>query len=441
MGTELTTLRGYQRPHHGKILRALESDHGAVLDASDTGTGKTHVALACCRVLGERPFVVCPKPVVHSWEEASRIQGVELRGICSYEKARGRGQRLNYFNPQIFGPNFRRESSSDYGREIPYGRGSLWKWSENHSLMIFDEVHRCSGNASLQSKMLIAAKRQSERVLCLSATAADDPRQLKALGYALGLHTLRNYKWWLLSRGCVPGRFGGFDWPEDMRDESVLMLHQDIFGSGKGARMAKALIPNFPKTQIETLLLRDTDGKAAALARQIREAHKGKAKLLEIHALRQRLELMKIPDLVLMAKDKSLTSRVVLFVNYRASAAALAKKLKAPVIEGGVSGLVRQQFQDGFQAGKIPILVANSAAAGEGISLHDFITQADITTLISPTFSAKQLRQVFGRVNRDQGGFSQQFLVGFEGTIEEEILKTVMQKSDRLDLLNDGDLI
>jgi hypothetical protein len=73
--------------------------------------------------------------------------------------------------------------------------------------------------------------------------------------------------------------------------------------------------------------------------------------------------------------------------------------------------------------------------------MHDPFTQRDRTTLISPCCSGRQFKQVVGRVNRDGGGFSQQFVVLFSDTREEEIAARMEAKGYNIDLLNDGDLL
>jgi hypothetical protein len=45
---------------------------------------------------------------------------------------------------------------------------------------------------------------------------------------------------------------------------------------------------------------------------------------------------------------------------------------------------------------------------------------------------------MLGRVHRDGGAFSQQRLVGFADTLEETIVRTLAERCDRIDLLNDG---
>ena len=47
-------LRDFQVGSKDRLVAAVRS-HGAGLDASDTGVGKTHVACAACQELGLRP--------------------------------------------------------------------------------------------------------------------------------------------------------------------------------------------------------------------------------------------------------------------------------------------------------------------------------------------------------------------------------------------------
>ncbi|MFI3244303.1 MAG: hypothetical protein R3Y56_08630 [Akkermansia sp.] len=60
----------------------------------------------------------------------------------------------------------------------------------DNALIIFDEAQNCRGRDSLNSKMLIAARRQHHRILLCSATAASSPLEMRSIGFTLGLHML-----------------------------------------------------------------------------------------------------------------------------------------------------------------------------------------------------------------------------------------------------------
>jgi superfamily II DNA or RNA helicase len=439
---------------HVERLQDALRRHNAALDASDTGTGKTYCAIEVARRMGVRPLVLCPKSVIRSWQRVAEAAGVEA-DVVNYESARGASKN--------------KRCSSVWGQQKPYGSGSYWEWSVRPRLMIFDEVHRCGGMTTLHSKMLLAAKRQGTPLLLLSATAADDPVRMKALGFALGLFEVANFKWWLMKHGVNPGRWGGFQFSQhyEVREAAMLKLHAQLFPS-RAARIRKSEIEGFPQTVIEPRLLNDVSGKARTLSDELhalyarRQAQAGDAErdsednrdgdeenrnpasaLVQMLRRRQALELLKVPDLAELASDHATTSRVVIFVHYaetlRALQGALRKEFgEVPVIDGTNTAAERQRVQDDFQANRIPVLLCNAEAGGVALSLHDPTGKVERTALISPGWSARQFRQILGRVHRDGGAYSQQLLVGFADTVEERIMATVAERANRLDLLNDG---
>ena len=56
-----------------------------VIDASDTGTGKTYCAIATCALLKLTPFIICPKSVIANWSNVCNEFGVKYLGISNYE--------------------------------------------------------------------------------------------------------------------------------------------------------------------------------------------------------------------------------------------------------------------------------------------------------------------------------------------------------------------
>ena len=429
-------LLDYQRGHYAQLLRALVKN-GSALDASDTGTGKTFVALEIAKAMEAVPFVVGPKSARGSWEDAAKNvgQGIQFVG---YEKLRGarRGDDL---------------ARTEWLVEQPWGKGSLLRWKQDFYLVIFDEVHRCGGETSLNSKALIAAKRQAEYILCLSATAADDPRQMKALGYTLGLHGLSKrepipYVNWLLKHGCTPGVFGGFDFTRDMekQDRVFRKLNTELF-PGRGARMRKCEIPGFPQTQIDAKLF-TADQVAVKWASELHGFNQRPESLEEAVECRQRLELLKVPFFIDLAEDYSRNSKVVIFVNFTETRLRIveelqAKKYSVGQIYGDQDDDERHSTAKQFQANELDILVAMSQAASESWSAHDPTGHVERTVLISPGDSGRQAKQLIGRANRQGGAYSQQFLCYFQGTYEEAVADRQRQKSFNIDLLNDGDFV
>ena len=95
MGIEDKLLK-YQVPHFFQLEEIFKVKN-CVLDASDTGTGKTYVALALALSLGKKPLVICPKSVIPNWISVAKTLGVELFGIANYELIKG----CKYYTPKL----------------------------------------------------------------------------------------------------------------------------------------------------------------------------------------------------------------------------------------------------------------------------------------------------------------------------------------------------
>lgn len=451
-------LRAYQVPHAARLLASLRI-HRAALDGSDTRTGKCYAALAVARELGVTPFIVCPKVAKPGWLKASKDLGVPVH-LANFEAARGVSKKINWHNPAVFGPSFRQHAESELGYERHFGaKASQWVWSQAFEFAIFDEAHRCGGSKSLNSKMLIAARRQFGKVLILSATIGEDPTQFKATGYALGLFDLKDFHWWLMKRGCSPGVFGGVSFGSDPweREEALLKINSEIYNCApvpRGSRIRKTDIPGFPKTQIDVTLL-PAEGKVEKLDSDLRKAYALKAAsakdashhLTKITKIRQSLELLKIPDLVSLAQHyyEGSGARVAIFVNYTETidrlVEALSKAFKSPIpfIDGrDVSGKRRDIIRAEFQANEHPVLVLNSAAGGEGISLHDEAGVIERVQLIVADYNAKTLKQVLGRPHALGAAFSLQLILAYEGTLEQEVVEDAVGKLRDLSTVNEG---
>jgi superfamily II DNA or RNA helicase len=261
------------------------------------------------------------------------------------------------------------------------------------------------------------------------------------------LFELSGFRWWLLRHGCEPGVFGGFSLTEDTEAVRLAMakISKSIFSVSRGARMRKEQIPNFPKTHVATRLITDETGKAPQLALDLAEAYENSKSLEALTAIRMALELLRVDALGGLAEDYALTSKVIIFVNYTATAEALRKRLFAafggvPTIDGSNDTWYREAIKVSFQRNEIPVLICNNQAGGEGISLHDPKGQVERTSLISPCYSGRQMKQVLGRPQRDGGAFSQQFFIYFADTPEERIAAEVERKLGNLDALNDAEL-
>lgn len=426
----------YQQQHAEGIERAL-LNYRVALDASDPGTGKTYVACAVAARLRCPVVIVTTKATLPSWEKVARGFGITPMLVTNYERVR-MGKL----------PACRKQ-----------GKGYVWNVPQD-ALLIFDEVQKCKGRTSQNAALLVAARSQHLRVLLCSATAAENPLEMRAIGFALGLHTYFNFYHWARQNGVVDGFFG-----LEFRGGADVMrsLHAQIFPQ-RGSRLRIADIPEFPDTQVEAAIIET--GKAKAIQREYdtmrRELHRAEksddraalrqladamnAKRANAMTLvtrsRQAIELYKVPAMCEMTRaaiEEGMS--VVILVNFSETITALSKELEClDIIVGGQTAAERQAVIDRFQRNETNVVLANIQAGGVGVSLHDPTGQRPRLSIISPTFSAADLRQALGRVHRAGGAASVQKICFAAGTVEEHTAEVCADKLANIDLLNDGDL-
>lgn len=458
------TLREYQQPHFTRLLTYL-IQYNFAHDGSDTGVGKMYVGAALINAIGKEALVICPLSVVPTWEEVLNGFGAVNTTVMNYESA---WRKL--------------------GSKKVWGSGSYFQFHRKYPVVAFDEVHRAGGETTINSKMLIAAKRAGSIILTQSATIAETPLRMKAFGYAAGLHGLNadgdNWIGFLLRNQCKPGTFGGWTFSAEAHPEILPGLQEEIYKCERGSRLRKSEIPGFPKMTTEVRLLGNPDKQLMRLGDELLAYYNGRAvkantfaeraeakyraavktaqelgeeipergqtgeELAKMMMIRQQLETAKVPLIADMIEDAMEDSKVAVFCNFNETIEQLAKvcssrKCKYGIIRGVRSGSgdgVREQVKKDFQANLLDVVLVNIEAGGVGLSLHDPVTQVPRTQIICPTFSGTALKQVLGRSNRLEGGFSRNFLCYFEGTFEGVIARIVRGKLDNLDLLNDAEL-
>ena len=432
----MNTLLPYQKEHADNIAASV-AQHRVALDASDPGTGKTYVACSVAARLGKPVVIVTTKATAPNWGTVAAGFGIKPILVSNYEKV-----RIGKL------PECRRS-----------GNRYVWNVPQD-ALIIFDECQKCKGRTSLNAKLLIAARAQHLRILLCSATAASNPLEMRAIGFALGLHTITDFWAWSV-------RYGVRETPFGMKftggEYYLKALHEKIFPS-RGSRLRIADIPNFPETIIESAIVETGKAKAIQdeydnlkyeLRKAEREADGNKldeiaealgskkaSHLTLVLRARQAIELHKVPAMVEMTKTAIEEGQsVVLLVNFTETICALAAKLNcSDIICGGQSAEERQSVIDRFQRNEIPLVIANIQAGGVGVSLHDPTGKRSRLSIISPTFSAADLRQALGRVHRAGGAASIQKICFAAGTCEEHTAQVCAAKLAHIDLLNDGDM-
>lgn len=421
---------------------------GAALDASDTGTGKTYTACGVAKTLKLKIAVVCPKSVIPAWERVIADFGLHQVFVLNYEKLRG--GRTEWCIGRSFAPN----QPLQNGYRVTHQRDPFrWNLPPN-TLLIFDEAHRCKGANSLNSKLMIMARVNQVFTLALSATAAANPTEMKALGFLLRLFDQGQYWAWCKRYGCVQGAYGGNQFNGDQR--ILLGLHRQIFPN-RGSRIRIADLGDAFPERIISAESYNLGSQAADVRAAYDEMEDALAMLDErtrdyaIGALtammkaRQRSELLKVPMMADMASDLvEEGNSVAIFVNFTETITQLTERLSAHlpgVIMGGQTDVARQAHIDDFQADRKRIIIANIRAGGVGISLHDLNGNYPRVGLVCPTFSAIDLVQVLGRLHRAGARSRAVYRIIFAAaTVEEDACRAVRGKLTNLAALNDGDL-
>jgi superfamily II DNA or RNA helicase len=261
----------------------------------------------------------------------------------------------------------------------------------------------------------------------------------------------KQYYTWLYAHGVTKGRFG----LQFNNDKEVLKkLHNDIF-INRGVRLTRDTIPNFPESQIDAEcynMEEDAQNKInniyaemeAELAKlRKKEKTDKESQLTIILREREKIELLKVPLFIEMIEDGIDNGMsIVVFLNFTQTLNSIAKKLNISCIfDGKTKSDTRQQNVDDFQSNKQRVILVNLQSGGAGLSLHDLDGNYPRLALISPSYSAVNMRQALGRVWRDSAkSKSIQKIVFVSGTIEEKVCKQVNEKLNNLDLINDGDL-
>jgi SNF2 family DNA or RNA helicase len=431
-------LYDWQMHHTGRLIKSIKL-HGVAKDGSDTGTGKTVMALKVAEHLGLLPFVVCPLSVAPSWKEC-------VHKIFPLLKA-----------PTVWNYEKLKMGTTPFLKKK--GRGYEWQIDRDRMLLIFDEDHKCKGSKSKNGKMLIAAKKQGYRLLLLGATSFSSPLEMKALGYALGLHDNTGWWKWCLSNNCKPKPWGGLEYRATT--DHLETLHKMVYDN-KGSRIR---VKDLPKgTFPENLILSDsyalTDDSTKSIAEVYEEMFVEITQLQDKMAedeypsemtnmLRQRqeIELLKVPlfsDLIFDHLEGG--SSVVVFLNFKATIAAVGERLLDKSIEmseinGDQTSEERQASIAKFQENNTKVILCALQAGGVGVNLHDLHGEHPRVSLISPSYSAVDLKQALGRIHRSGSKTPAiQKIVFAKDTIEDEVCAAVRAKLRNIDLINDNDV-
>ena len=442
-------LLGYQLPHMLQLQETM-SLNDCILDASDTGTGKTYTALALCKTLKKDPFIICPKSVIPSWLSAAKHFSMDIFGIANYELLKGCKYYTNQLE-KVDCPYMDVVNTPADSKKKKIKKDFIFQLPSN-VMVIFDEAHRCKNYKSITSRLLISIKKTNCKTLLLSATITDKIICFKPFGVVFGFYDdLKKFNVWIrrqLKMNTI--KYKNADTSDD--EIKLKIIHDNIF-PGKGSRMKiKELGDLFPKNQIvsQSYLCNDYDKVQNNYdiindaLEDLKKKEKRAEALGKIIRARQKIEMYKVPIFIDLAEE-ALDSKysVVIFVNYRETMNLLAHHLKADcLIHGDQNMDERQSCIEDFQANRRNIIIAIMQAGGVGISLHDLHGGHPRMSLISPTWTGQDIKQALGRIHR-AGSKSPalQRIVYCSGTYEDQLSTIITNKITTIDAINDGDLM
>lgn len=456
MQIDTTGLLEPQFKHVQKLIDSLYLN-GHAVDMSETGTGKTYAAAATIREMN-RPFaVICPKSVIHQWNNILSAFKLKAVTVINYEKiCRGNTKWLKWKKLQDPMQPYNESAK----RQLPE-----FKFDPN-TLIVVDEGHKCKGTDTSNSWMLVALKLQGYKVLVSSATVATSPLEMKAFGFMTNLHALYNFRDFCRVHGAeLLPQYGAmsFNLASSEAREAMMQLNEYLFDTTKCASRMKVedFGKQFPESHIvaeaydlgsnESKIQAVYDDMEAELAKLEEKAENYSEHIFAVMMeARRKAELCKVPLFVEMVEDLYDEGKsVVLFLNFTDSVDAVVKRLdkmkkfkdQIGYIVGGQSEKARVSDINAFQSDNKRVLVVNIAAGGTGVSLHDLNGKFPRASIISPNWSAYNMRQALGRIWRLEGKTkSYQRIVYAAKCIEENICHRVQHKLACLDTLNDGDL-
>lgn len=397
------------------------------LDGSSTGCGKTVVACYIAKMLGFPVAVICPKAVITSWERELEEFGIDPVFVLNYEKIRTGNTKF-----------MRRKGKKIFKWHLP-----------RNTFVLMDEIHKAKGPFTLNAQLLISLVLQKFRVHGMSATASETPVEMRALGFCLGLHSLnkdvfplQNWFKWMRKKGCFKDQWNNW---KLLRRSALKELHAEMYGQCARRLTVKDFPDSFRGNMVfvEPIDFKDSNKIFDAydelgitpdiITDYIEHGTVANSEhlIVNLGRARQLAESFKVPEMAdtadyLIHEGNSL----VIFVNYKDTVDALCGLLQCGRIEGGQSAQERQKVIDDFQADKTHCIVANIAAGGLGISLHDTHGNRPRISLISPTFDAKSYLQTLGRIHRNgaKSDAIQKILVA-AGTVEEAVMASVQRKA------------
>ena len=445
-------LKDWQRPLAERMADVLGRER-AFLCAASTGAGKTYLACDVMKRLDVPALVVCPKIAISQWRSVLAGMGVP------------EGRVIGVVNP---------ENLITSRRNPYYSHDEGWKdfVPKGPALLVFDEMHRgcggvyklprAGGKGSGNKQALMAARwvnrsTPDHKVLALTATPADSPLKMQALGYLMGMHQFvaPSFYDWCRRHGCSMqprDRQAAFAFTRDRLRARTIMegIRKDM-----GERFMSITpdeIPGFPEETREVMLVdlarEDHDALVQAYAEMPEVMRRPSSdSMVKLLRLRQQAEFCKASVLARMAmnevEDGNSVFIAISFTDARLRIQMELEKAGVPfgAIYGGQRESERSEMIDAFQQNRVHVIIGMMQACGVALSLHDTRHERPRVSLISPSFSAADVVQALGRIRRVGGTAATQKFVLVANSVEERVARSIQAKLEAMSSLTDQDLL
>lgn len=445
---EIPKLLDHQKSHFKNILASIKK-YSRALDASDTGTGKTYVAVKVCKELGLIPFVICPKSVIPSWNKILKSFGYKTNEyyLITYD--------------QLVISNFITNNSGEYSWN--FESDNKFKLNEKKKyLFVYDEAHKCKNSSTINSKIMLNLASHPVKILLLSATIIDKPLFFIPFGIVLGLYkSIQEGIEWMsktvnkkASNPLLPIHKILFnEYASRMRIDDTIGVFKDNKIMFEGIQMENYYEIEEKYDKINKILeaekkkgnkkhIVDEDLEGFSDEDDDTSSEKKTCGIGSIQKIRQEIEFLRIDTIYKLTLQYLIENKsVAIFVNFTKTIEELAKRLNTKCIIWGSQSLKeRAKSIDDFCSDKSRVIICNIQSGSAGLSLHDTIGRYPRISIISPTWSAQDLIQVLGRIHRAMGKTDcVQHIIFCKGTIEESVGNVIKNKINNIRVFNDGD--
>ncbi len=456
----------HQVQHLNKIISILRKNH-VYLDSSETGSGKTIIALCISIIFKLKMMVIAPLTTLDMWETETSKYGIELISSMTYTKLSGNGNTCNHnlLTKMVTSKNKEiktiKYTITDYLRKI-IQEGILIVFDESHNLKNKDTQKLKAAHCIINKVININT---SSRIGLLSATPCDKiehlPSMLKTLGIirSTKLHEY-NHK---TSNYDLIGMNEAFNYCLNINKVETNKIKCMSYNKGTKNNICKriflSIIKDYCCSAMENINKNTTlDVKNGFYnidpidSQKLQHAISDLKELVQfennnvtlrnnfnnIANILSRIETSKLSTLIRLTKSSLIENsngKVIIFIWHIASADYLYQELfeSSPmVLNGQTSKKDRIQIIKNFQcpSTQFRILISNIKVGGVGISLDDQDGRFPRTVFIVPQYYVIETQQAMGRVYRvkTKSNATIRFIYSKEIRMEKDILDAIAKK-------------